>query len=110
MVHMTIVSKEKLCNMINKAIEDELVGFVEYEEILESIPKELNGDFYGPIAKIMEDEATHAVMFRRMGLELGCSEPKLTQKLEKLLKIAGSDTEKEMVKAVHKGDSNGYYI
>lgn len=79
--------------MINRSIEDELKGFVEYEEILENIPKELNGHFYEPITKIMEDEARHAVIFRHMGLELGCPEPKLVQKLEDLLKVAESDTE-----------------
>jgi len=92
MVHI-VVNKTKLCDRVNKAIEDELKGFVEYEEILQIIPKELNGHFYDPITKIMEDEATHAVMLRRMGLELGCPEPKLVQKLEDLLKVAESDIE-----------------
>ncbi len=85
---MIIINKEMLCKRINRAIEDELKGFIEYEEILESIPKELNSHFYDPITKIMEDEASHAVSLRRMSIELGCPEPKMVQKLEDLLKIA----------------------
>lgn len=85
---MFVVNKEMLCKRINRAIEDELKGFIEYEEILENIPKELNSHFYDLITKIMEDEASHVVLLRKMGIELGCPEPKMVQKLEDLLKVA----------------------
>lgn len=88
MVHMVVINKEQLCKRINKAIEDELKGFIEYGELLESIPKELDSKNYDIITKIMEDEAGHAVLLKRMGLELDCPKPKLVQKLEELLKAA----------------------
>lgn len=91
MSHMIVIKKTELCNRINRAIEDELKGFIEYEELLENIPKELNSEFYDPIVKIMEDEASHAIILRKIGIELGCSEPRMIQKLEDLLKVAESE-------------------
>lgn len=89
-----IINKEMLCNRINYFIEDELKAVIEYEEFLESIPKELDKRYSDIITKIMEDEANHAISFIRMRIELGCPESKLTKELEHLLKVIESETEK----------------
>lgn len=84
MVSKEVETYKTLCDKLNGYVEEELKTVFEYEELLEdmSIPEECKS----LIQEIMEQEAAHAVKFRRIGIKLGCPEPKLVQQLENLLK------------------------
>lgn len=84
MVSKEIKMAKGLCDKLNEYVEEELKTVFEYEELLEDvgIPEECKS----LIQEIMEQEAAHAIKFRRIGIKLGCPEPKLVQQLEDLLK------------------------
>lgn len=81
-----MVPKEDLCKMLNAAIEEELTTVFTYDEMLEVMPEE-HVKHRDMIVKIMKEEAKHAICFRRIALEMGCSEPEVWQKIEKMLGV-----------------------
>ncbi len=86
---MKKIDKSVICQLINASIEDESKAGHEYAEILEAIPKnEEYKECIEAILKIMEDEMNHFLILIRIGKELGCKEPKLSDEDEDFLKVS----------------------
>jgi len=86
---MTIFNKQLICKLVNAAVEEETNAGKEYAEILAVIPDE---DEYKEcseaIVKIMEDEANHALTLIKIGKQLNCKEPKLSEDDEELIELS----------------------
>lgn len=87
---MRKLDRTVICQLINASIEGEAHGAHEYVEILEAIPEdEEYHECSEAVKKIIEDEINHSLILIRMGKQLGCRKPELTEEDEEILKVAG---------------------
>lgn len=77
---------KELKDILESKFDEELKGALEYDEIIEKIPKDKD-KARKELKKNMTDQLGHALKIRMVMEDLGYPEPKNWQKLEDILKI-----------------------
>lgn len=83
----------ELKDVLESKFDEELKGALEYDEIIEKVPKE-KSEIRKYLKHIMIDQLGHAAKLRYVMGELGYPEPKNWQRLEDMMKIEEDRTEK----------------
>lgn len=91
------IDKNTLCKLINASIEEENKACHDYIDILEIIP---NDDNYEEcrelVTEILEDEISHSLALIKIGKQLGCEQPELTDDDKEMLRMFEDDHETEL--------------
>ncbi len=76
----------ELKDILESKFDEEIKGALEYDEIIEKVPKDKNKT-RKELKEIMADQLGHALKIRMIMSDFGYPEPKNWQKLEDILKI-----------------------
>lgn len=72
--------------ILDKQVEDEFRGVLEYDELIEKMPKE-HIKHVETLRNIQKQQAIHVLELTNMAIDMGFPEPKIIQKLEDFFKI-----------------------
>lgn len=71
---------------LNKQITDEFKGVLEYDGLIEAMPKE-HIKYVETLRRIQKEQATHLLELVNIAIDMGFPEPKIIQQLEEFFKI-----------------------
>lgn len=77
---------EHLEQKLNKQITDEFKGVLEYDGLIEAMPKE-HIKHVETLRRIQKEQATHLLELVNIAIDMGFPEPKIIQQLEEFFKI-----------------------
>lgn len=79
--HMDILEQS-----LNKQVEDEFKAVLEYDELIEKMPKE-HTKHIETLRNIQKQQAVHVLELTNMVMEMGFKEPSVIHQLEEFFKI-----------------------
>ncbi len=79
---------DNLEQMLDKQVEHEFAGVLEYDEIIEKMPKE-HTQHVDMLRQIQKEQSIHMLELVNMIMDMGFKEPKIIQELEEFVKKKG---------------------
>ena len=70
---------------LNKQVTDEFKGVLEYDELIEAMPKE-HIKHVETLRRIQKEQSIHLLELVNMSIDMGFPEPKIIQQLEEFFK------------------------
>lgn len=77
---------DKLEEMLDKQVEHEFKGVLEYDELIEKMPKE-HTKHIETLRRIQKEQSVHTLELVSMVMDMGMKEPKIIQRLEDFIKV-----------------------